>query len=206
MIYDIVLNFAKTEESYDFFEWDKKDLLTYIEKIPIIKINTKELKEIVTHQFQISKELLKKIENKTFSSNGILPFTLLITDGLKVMAFSFDEKGIVKEKSNLLPDEEDAVILESEELKKEKISYHLLKKYSLSFLTRKEQKMQKILLNKIEKLYEEKKEDEIDYLYQEYFSTKKSVKEEYQQLIENIKNHFEEKYESLYEIIQLAER
>ena len=206
MIYDIVLNYEKVEDSYEFYEWNKEDHLTYIEKIPILKIRNQDMKKCLYSKFQISSQILKKIKNKTLSSEGIIPYSLLLTDGLKVVSFSFDEEGIVKEKSSLLLDEETAVIEESERFPKEKIVYKILQKYQPSFFTRKEKQLQRILLKKIEKLYQEKNYEEIDYLYQECFSKKKSFEEEYKQLIRNIENELEDKYESLYEIIALAEK
>ena len=164
------------------------------------------MKKCLYSKFQISSQILKKIKNKTLSSEGIIPYSLLLTDGLKVVSFSFDEEGIVKEKSSLLLDEETAVIEESERFPKEKIVYKILQKYQPSFFTRKEKQLQRILLKKIEKLYQEKNYEEIDYLYQECFSKKKSFEEEYKQLIRNIENELEDKYESLYEIIALAEK
>lgn len=206
MIYDIVLNYAKIDEFYEFYEWEEKDFLTYIEKIPLVKINSKQMEEILSYKIQIPHEFLEKIKNMTYSSLGILPFSVLMTDGLRVIAFNFKDDGMVSEKSSLLIDEEEAVIEESMEFSKEEISYKKLEKYSENFLlTRKEKKMQKSLLKEIERLYKNHNYAEIHYLYQEYFSKKKTFKEEYQCLVENIKNHFEEKYETLYEIIQLAE-
>ena len=205
MIYDIVLNYEKVEDSYEFYEWNKKDHFTYIEKIPILKIKNQDMKECLYSRFQISSKLLKKIKNKTFSSEGVIPYSLLLTDGWKVVSFTFDEEGITKEKSNLLLDEEEAVITEAEDFQQEEISYKVLERYPITFFTRKEKQLQKILLKKIEKLYQENNYEEIDYLYQECFSKKKSFPEEYKQLMKNIENKLEDKYESLYEIITLAE-
>ena len=206
MIYDIVLNYEKVEDSYEFYEWKKEDHLRYIEKIPILKIRNQDMKKCLYSKFQISSQILKKIKNKTLSSEGIISYSLLLTDGLKVVSFSFDEEGVVKEKSSLLLDEETAVMEESEGFPKEKISYKILQKYQPSFFTRKEKQLQKVLLKKIEKLYQEKNYEEIDYLYQECFSKKKSFQDEYKQLMKNIEHELEDKYESLYEIIALAEK
>ena len=46
-IYDVVLNLQK--EYYDFYEWNQNDNIFHMRKIPIIKINKKQLLEIKTH-------------------------------------------------------------------------------------------------------------------------------------------------------------
>lgn len=205
MIYDIVLNYERVEDSYESYEWSKNDYFTYIEKIPIIKIDHKDMKKCFPSRFQISKKLLQRIENKTISSEGKNRYSTLLTDGFRVVAFTFDEKGITKEKSSLLLDEEEAVIMEAESFPKEKFTYDIIEEYPITFLTRKEKKLQKNLLKKIKELYQKKNYDEIDYLYHECFFKRKSPEEEYEQLIKNIENQLEEKYESLCEIIELAE-
>ena len=206
LIYDIVLNYAKWNETYDFFEWNQKDNLTYIEKIPIFKISSQRMEEILKYRIKISQEILNKIHNKTFSSIGIIPYSLLFTDRTKVIALSFSKDGILEEKSNLLLDEEEAVIMESEDFALEEIQYEKLEKYPFSFLTRKEKEIQKYLIKKINYLYETNNYEEIDYLYKEIFNKQKSPQEEYKALIESINNNFKEKYNSLCEIIKLAEK
>ena len=44
IVYDIVLNFFNVEEGfYEFYEWSKNDSLTYIEKIPIMKVQSEQI-------------------------------------------------------------------------------------------------------------------------------------------------------------------
>jgi len=43
-IYDVVLNFQK--EYYDFYDWNKNDNIYHMRKIPILKINSKQLLDI----------------------------------------------------------------------------------------------------------------------------------------------------------------
>ena len=43
-IYDIILNFQ--ERIYDFYEWNKTDVITHIRKIPVFKISSKDLYNI----------------------------------------------------------------------------------------------------------------------------------------------------------------
>ena len=57
-VYDIYLNF--NNELYDFFDWNKNDKLTHIESIPIIKTNEEIIKQLITNDIKISKEILNK--------------------------------------------------------------------------------------------------------------------------------------------------
>jgi hypothetical protein len=207
VIYDIVLNFSRNEEFFEFYEWDKGDSLVYIEKIPIMKITSYQLEEVYQSSIQISKVFLDKIHNKTYSSIGIIPYCLLITDDIRVIALSFNEEGILISKSSLLIDEEEAVIEESREFELESFSYQFLKKKKTSsFYTRKERKIQRYLLCEINQLYVNKNYDEIHYLYQEIASLPRKIEEEYYYLVDVIENHFQSSFESLYNIIKLTQR
>ena len=205
MIYDIVLNYERVEDSYESYEWSKNDYFTYIEKIPIIRVSTKQLKEIYSSTIQLSKLLLKQIYRKTFSSIGVIPYCMLVTDMLRVLSISFNEEGISTMKSSLLLDEEEAIIEENREMVCRNISYKVLETNSSLFWgTRREKKIQKYLLKEIEKLSKNHLYDEIHYLYRELSSVPRKMEEEYFFLIEQVRNHFHPSCESLYEIIQFS--
>ena len=61
--YDILANFNETY--YEFFEWNNKDELTHIKKLPIIKVDRTFLNNMKNNDVVVEKELLEKIFRKT---------------------------------------------------------------------------------------------------------------------------------------------
>lgn len=190
-IYDILTNF--NEVYYDFYEWEKKDNITHIKKIPIIKIDKESFEQIVTHTFQIDSKLIKKIESKTeiWNSKKNLSdkFLLLITNGIDVIGFQFNEMGICIKRSSLLADEELDIIETAKKLETQIIDYQLLKKIDNSFVTRNELKNKSFLINELNKLSISRDINKINYLYFECFNKKESnFKKALNTIINNIDN------------------
>ncbi len=204
--YDIVLNFCNDERSYEFYEWKKEDTLLTIQKIPILRTNKKKLEQISNNKIKISKLLLEKIDNKTTLENGKkIKYALLITDLSRVIALEFNNCGEVIKSSNLLLDEEEAVIDECLDYKEEKFDFEILKSYSqMEFLTREERKIRNNLLSELKYMYSQKNYDEINYLYAELYNDKITIHKKYAFLVNDIKNNYSQKYNKLYDIIKLT--
>ena len=64
-IYDIVLCFNNYDLNIDFYEWNKNDNFSYIEKIPIYRITDIGMNEVNNHLIRIDSELLSNIYNKS---------------------------------------------------------------------------------------------------------------------------------------------
>ena len=190
---------------YEFYEWNREDSLTYIKKIPTIRINKLQMEIIHNNVINITKDELEKISNKTFTETGMIKYCLLLTDLEKVMVIKFNEQGISTEKSLLLLDEEESVIDECRDFELEVLDCEIIEKLdSVKFITRKESMIQECLLSEIKKLYKNKIYDEINYLYNELFNDNKNIHKKYQFLMDDITNNYSEKYNRLYNIIQLT--
>lgn len=204
-INDLMLNFNDCNEFMEFYEWSNKDNIVNILKIPVMRISKIQMREIFRKRIRIDKSILSKIKNKTLVSEYTLKYCLLLTDLNKVIALKFNDNGEVIMSSSLLFDEEDAVIDECFNFKEEDIKYEIIETYKVkSFLTRQERMIRDKLLCKLKTLYENKVYDEINYLYEELFDEKRDVHERYEFLIKNIEDNYEEKYNKLYDIIQLT--
>ena len=202
-IYDIVLCFNKYNLDISFYEWNSSDKFTYIEKIPIYRITDIGMNEISNHLIRIDKDLLNSIKNKTICKNGVINYSLLITDMNRVVGLKFDENGYLIQKSNLLIDEEDAVIEEVSLLDLDIFNYELLDSFDNElFLTRSEKTMKNSLLNEINNLYENGMFDEINYLYYEVFNENKSIHNKYLDLVKIINdgNYIDE----LFEVVKMT--
>ena len=81
-IYDIVLNFH--EHYYNFFEWDRKDKITNITKIPLYRVSDQDILILKNNKVKIDNILLNKIkkDNKNYKKNMCLVSNTKITIGL----------------------------------------------------------------------------------------------------------------------------
>lgn len=207
-IYDLALNFNDCFDGLEFYEWSNKDIITNVEKIPVIRISRFMMNDILNKRIRIDQELLKKIKNKTILDRfRTIPYGILFTDLNRAIGLEFDGDGVVLKSSFLLLDEEEAVIEECSNLKEVSLQYEVLSKYQkMPFLTRKERVIRKHLLEELEMLYKNKNYDEINYLYEELYHDKKSIREKYLFLMQDIQNNYSCKYDKLYEIIQLTQK
>ncbi len=205
-IYDLMLNFSDYNNCFEFYEWVKSDNIINIQKMPIIRINRLQMNDVLNNRIKITTELLNKIKNKTLAENGeLLRYAFLVTDLSKVLALEFNENGEIIKSSSLLLDEEEAVVHECLEYSEESIEYVVISHYKkYDFLTRQERKIRDNLLLELKTLYNNKAYDEIRYLYEELYNDNVSVHDEYNFLMNDIKNNFNSKYHKLYDIITLT--
>lgn len=202
-IYDIVLCFNKYNLNIDFYEWDKNDNFSYIEKIPIYRITDIGMNEVNNHLIRIDSKLLNDIYNKTYTNKNIINYSLLVTDMSRVLALEFDSNGYLINKSNLLIDEEDAVIEEASLLDLDIFNYEKLDAFLEEyFLTRREKHIKNSLLDEINYLYNNKKYDEINYLYYEVFDKEKSIKNKYTDLVNFIGSN--NSLDKLFEVVKMT--
>lgn len=207
-IYDVILNYTDEPRIIEFFEWNKNDQEEQIKKIPIIKVSTKQLYEIINYNIEIDKTFLDKIKNQTiiYKTNKKIEYACLITDSNKVIAIEINKNGEVISKSSLLLDEEEEIIEESFDTKEEIINYTIKNKIICNnYLTRKELLQQRYLLKEIEHLYKEKKYEKLAYLYEEIFSKDSlSMKNKYIRLKKDITENYSNVHNNLYEIVRLT--
>ncbi len=207
-IYDVLLNFTEDERVYEFFEWDKDDEIEHIKRIPLYRISTKSLEEVLTHNIILDKEFLNEIKDKTLSykKTSNLEYSVLLTDLNKIIALELNSSGSIIARSNLLLAEEEEIIEEAYDVVEENIKYKLDKKiHKENFLTRKEQKQQKYLIQEINYLYKEKLYDKLNYLYEElYLKDKLSIDKKYERIKEDLTNNYNYKHNNLYEIVRLT--
>ena len=189
-IYDITLNFL--DNYYEFYEWDKKDNIIRLDEIPIIRVNSIVMNDILSNNIQFS---LEDIFNNCF----------LITDMSRVIGIKVDDVGFISKYSSLLIDEEDFVLDEINNIGISDINYRIIGKRERLLLSRRELYIRDYLLREIEELYNNKKYDEIDYLYREINNKNKDYYYEYKYLIDSISNNYNDTYNKLYSIIKLTQ-
>ncbi len=209
-VYDILLNLLDSERVYEFFEWNTKDEIEHIKKIPMVKVNSHFLDTVTNHNIIIEKEFLNELYQATEVYNndkiGVIDYACLFTDGYKVIAVEFNAEGKSLFKSFLLLDEEEEILEVSNDIKIRTISYKKLKrKHKISYLTREEEYRKNYLLRELKIAKKHSKYEKINYLYEEiYPTTSKTFEEKYQFLVEDISNHYRDCYNELFKILKLT--
>lgn len=107
-IHDIALNFHK--DYYDFYEWDKKDQIINVRKIPLFRVSKEDYLSIKYNDVVINN---LRIDNNM----------MLITNTLEVMGIMLNKNGKVIKKSSLLLDEEDEILEDIDDLKITKLDF-----------------------------------------------------------------------------------
>lgn len=191
-IYDIYLNFQKN--LYEFYDWNTRDKIWHIRKIPVIKIETKNLKDIVNNEVIFNLNNLN-IENRCeyYEGKGIkkLKYAFLLTDGENVVAINVSNN--CNYKSKLLLFEEEDVCSQIKKLDISNIDYSIVRELKTNWnLTRQQQNMFSCISEFLEKLYNEREYEKIKYIYYECFNKKENdVDKIYKNIDFELKNNFE---------------
>ena len=196
-IYDILLNFNNIP--YDIFEWNKDDKILHIRKIPLIKLSTFDLFNLVNKKVKIDNEFLIKIYKRTEQYNKkVLDYSFLATDGKMVIAFKIEQNKI--KYSQLFLDEEMEVLDFSSNLNVSSIKYQIINDKKIDYLqTRNQQYIKKFIYNQLKKINDV---DKLNFLYLECFNKKSNdtLKDIYYELDHN----FENVYIKLYKVLKMT--
>lgn len=196
-IYDILLNFNNIP--YDIFEWNKDDKILHIRKIPLIKLSTFDLSNLVNKKVKIDNEFLIKIYKRTEQYNKkVLDYSFLATDGKMVIAFKIEQNKI--KYSQLFLDEEMEVLDFSSNLNVSSIKYQIINDRKIDYLqTRNQQYIKKFIYDQLKKINDA---DKLNFLYLECFNKKSNdtLKDIYYELDHN----FENVYIKLYKVLKMT--
>ncbi len=209
-VYDIVLNLLDGNRIYEPFEWSNKDNIEHIKKIPMVRISSNFLSDIILNNVTVNKDFLQSIYRKAevYSDKGtnVIDYACLFTDTYKIVGVEFDKSGRALFKSYLLLDEEEEILELSNEIKLNKIEYKVSKKSNeCLFLTRNEEFKRNYLLKEIKFAYKKGLFEKINYLYEEIFpSDKKTVEVRYKILIDSIKNNYSKEHNEIFKILNLS--
>lgn len=177
-VYDILLNFK--EDFIDFYDWNTRDGLDHVRKIPIFKVETKVLRDFLDYSIELERKELEKIENQTeiFLGRKVknIRYACLLTDSRKVLALKVKDKKMYI--SDLLLDEEDSSLDMTSLLSLWDLKYKRLdKRMPTSFKTRKQVEFEKNLDIELKKLMTEENLAKLKYIYYECFDEKEEKKE-----------------------------
>lgn len=201
-IYDIVLNFNK--DYYDFFEWNKKDSVINIKKIPLFLVSNDTFKAMKYDNISVNHDFIDSIKDKTYTYNRqkIGP-SCLISNGKEVMGLLFNDKGDLIKRSSLLLDEEEEVLDEiySDEVFDIGIVKHTKGNRNSTSINRIEKEKKDFLIKYISK---EKSDVNLKYLYYDYFEKDEDDSSAIKNaLINEIKNNWNKKFDKFYETVKI---
>lgn len=209
-IYDITLNFNRND-LYEFYEWRDDDNPEFILKIPMYKIDANAFYEIKNNDITLNKKVLEQICEKTevYSPNsiGIIRYACLFMCKEDIIAVEFDSEGNSYMKSNLSLDEENEIIETSKNIKYSLVEYKVKnkKKYQNKYITRKENEIEKNLINRLEDIKKNNEFLKMKYIFFELYNEKiDDIEKIYNKLINVIKND-SNKIGKLCEILNLTE-
>ena len=171
MIYisDIFINLHY--DFFEFYEWNKKDHIEHIKKIPIIKVNNKTLFDIINYKINLDQPFIQKYINKCEKYNSSNNFNYIaFTNGINSLVISFDKNGNIIKKSSLIFEDEENICLLSKNAKYIKLIYKIIKKYNYSNHTRFEKERIHYLIKKIKRI----SENQLKYLYYDCFNKQES--------------------------------
>ncbi len=183
-IYDIVLNFQ--DNYYDFYEWQKKDKIINIKKIPIYKINNKDYLNIKNNKVTINKESLPKTNNM-----------FLLTSGIEIIAILINNKGKILKKSSLIFEESDDILEDKDKIKVINIKYKIDKKNPTNINSRIEQEKIKFINKFFKNINKRKDEYLLKYLYYEIYNKEEDIDIIYNKLLDLSKNDINKIYNSI---------
>lgn len=202
-IYDIVLNFNK--DYYNFFEWNKKDNIVNVKKIPLFLINNDTFKMFKYDNVTVCDSFINLIKDKTYTYSRVkLGNTALVTNGKEVIGVLFNDKGNLIKRSSLLLDEEEEVLNEINDSNIFNIEIIKSSKNKVSFINRSQKEKKDFLINYINK---ENNITNLKYLYYDYFEKEiNDIGNIKSSLIEEIKHNWNSKLDKFYETVKIFKK
>ena len=176
-IYDIYANINK--KYYDIYDWQKKDKIIHIKKIPIFKIKSSDLQKFIKDEIKLDETFVKSIKNKTeFFNNNLNSNFCAFTDMRDEIITKISNNGNIIGKSSIHFTDKYNATNAFKKINLSNIDYKITKVIPLDSENRYEKIRRNFLMKNIDILSKEK----LTYLYVECF----------EQIVENekmIKNH-----------------
>ena len=191
-IYDIVLNFH--EIYYEFFEWQKKDKIKNIIKIPIYRVSDNNLKILKENKVRIDNSFYEKIkkDNKNYKK-----IVCLVSNTKQSIGLLFNEKGYLLKRSSMIYEEEEEANEYSKTLKITPIHYLENQKIKRKKSLRLEIEKKESLIKYIEKTTDL---STLKYLYYEYYQEEcNNIDKIKNSLLKELKKEWNQKQKKIYE-------
>ncbi len=196
--YDVDLNFLN--KYYSSYEWEERDCVKTIKKIPVFCISFNDFSKLITHKIKVDSLFLEKIKNKTKLSTGFIKYGAIFTDSNNSIAILFNDFGESVFFSSLKYYDE----LEMENIfyktKKTDFNYEILNKFENDKTLRKYNSVKEFITKHIDDLIKTKNSDFLNFISYELFNESFTNEEKF---LEKISVRLEAVDERLYEFYNL---
>ena len=166
--YDLLVNLD--EVAWEFYEWEKKDVILPIKKIPFLRINEKEFKEISVYEGKIEKNWLKPYIGKTQIKKDKSKNLLLLSTTKNSLVIEINSTGQIISRSKLLIEDENNCNELASSLKETTIPFSSQQKIPLRSDFRQAIKEKNLIKIELKTLKETKNTTKCSYLYYEWFN------------------------------------
>lgn len=203
--YDILLNFQDDGTLYEFYEWEETDKIDFVKKIPLFKISSSSLKDLLKYKVKFSEEFTNNIKEKTIlkTSAKTLENTFLICDTKDALAIELNEEGEVMSRSRLMLSDEINLNEIMFTMKETKLKYEKLKKYSKRLAIRQIDEIKKLIKCEINTLYKSNNISKLKYLYYEWFNTTNNNMEDiYNKMNKALECDYDDNQKNVYNLIK----
>lgn len=203
--YDVILNFQDDKDLYEFYEWEESDDIDFIKKIPLFKVSTKDLNDLIKYKVKFSLDFSETIKDKTIlkAKDKTLKYAFLVSDTKNALALELDSLGNVISRSRLLLGDEINIGEIMFTMTDTKLTYTKLTKYPKRGCLRQIDRMKKVIKKEIDTLYENKNISKLKYLYFEWFNKQnEDINIVYQEMNRSLKENFNDNIERIYELIK----
>ncbi len=209
-MYDILLNFSDVK-AYEFYEWNNNDEIEYFKKVPLFRINNKNISDFVIGNIIEDKSFKESIYNvaEIYDHKMVrhVKYAGIVTDGEVALAFLLDNKGKIIMMSKMLIDEESEVLEIGNSIKEVYIDIKVNSNNNFNniYLTRLEN-YKKFFLNKeIDSLYDSKNINKLKYLY---FECSNKIEDDinmiYLKLKDILNDCWDHRQNNLYDLVRLS--
>ena len=166
--YDLLVNLD--EVAWEFYEWEKKDVILPIKKIPFLRINEKEFKEISAYEGKIEKNWLEPYIGKTQIKKDKSKNLLLLSTTKNSLVIETNSTGQIISRSKLLIEDENNCNELASSLKETTIPFSSQQKIPLRSDFRQAIKEKNLIKIELKTLKETKNTTKCSYLYYEWFN------------------------------------
>lgn len=203
--YDLTLNFDM-EHLWEFYEWEEKDLLTHIQKIPLFRVDCDVIKNFMMHHIHVDSSFVSKIAHKTvaFDDEDIYA-AFLMSDSKNTLAVLLNEEGEVIALSKTLVFDDNHINEFMYTLRETSIPYEIGMIRKKKKVLRQEEKLKQLIRVELQTLMDEKNQEKLKYLYYEWTGCDcDSMEEMYQGMMQELSKPMDDKMLQLSYFIRLS--
>ncbi len=205
--YDVYLNFGIDDEVYEFYEWEEKDTIEFVKKMPVFRVSTESLLDILNHKVKFSSSLVLQIKGKTMlkSSLNSIIYAFILSDTKNALAFELNEEGFVIARSRLLPSDELNLLEILFTMKESTLEYEKIEPYCKQDTLRQVREIKQLIKCEIDTLYENKNTNKLKYLYYEWFDkSSNDINRIYNEMTETLQKEYDSQLKNIYDFIKMS--